>query len=100
MESLAEFKASSAVYSADIGSMAGGQVSMVTKSGANRFHGPVYEYLRNSYFDATAWGVNQTLSPFKKNQFGASLGGPIVHNKLFFFVNYEGIRQQARSCLT
>jgi hypothetical protein len=93
MESLAEFKASSAVYSADIGGMAGGQISMVTKSGTNAFHGSLYEYLRNSYFDATAWGLNQTLSPFKMNQFGASLGGPILHNKLFFFVNYEGVRQ-------
>ncbi|MBO0861992.1 MAG: TonB-dependent receptor [Chloracidobacterium sp.] len=93
MESLAEFKASSAVYSADIGSMAGGQISMVTKSGGNAFHGTLYEYLRNSFFDATAWGLNQTLSPFKMNQFGASLGGPIIHNKLFFFINYEGVRQ-------
>ena len=93
MESLAEFKVSSAVYSADIGSMAGGQIGMVTKSGTNAFHGSLYEYLRNSYFDATAWGLNQTLSPFKMNQFGASLGGPIIRNKLFFFINYEGVRQ-------
>jgi hypothetical protein len=93
MESLAEFKASSAAYSADTGSMAGGQISMVTKSGSNAVHGSLYEYLRNSYFDATAWGPNQTLSPFKMNQFGASLGGPIIHNKLFFFMNYEGVRQ-------
>ena len=99
MESLAEFKASSAVYSADIGSMAGGQISMVTKSGTNSFHGTLYEYLRNSYFDATAWGLNQTLSPFKMNQFGASLGGPIIHNKLFFFANYEGVRQSFDSQL-
>ncbi len=93
MESLAEFKGSSAVYSADVGSMAGGQISMVTKSGSNNFHGSFYEYLRNDYFDATTWGSNGVGSPFKMNQFGASFGGPIMHNKLFFFVNYEGVQQ-------
>jgi len=65
MESLAEFKVSSAVYSANIGSMAGGQISMVTKSGTNAFHGSLYEYLRNSYFDATAWGLPQQASPHR-----------------------------------
>ena len=92
LESIAEFKASSAVYSADIGGMAGGQVSMVSKSGTNDFHGSAYEYLRNSFFDATAFD-SPTLSPFRMNNFGASFGGPVIHNKLFVFVNYEGIRQ-------
>ncbi len=91
LESIAAFKASSAGYTADIGGMAGGQVSMVSKSGTNDFHGSLYEYLRNSFFDATAF---DTLHPpFIMNNFGASLGGPAIHNKLFFFVNYEGIRQ-------
>ena len=93
MESLAEFKGTSAVYSADVGSMAGGQISMVTKSGGNNFHGSFYEYLRNSYFDATTWASNNVGSPFKMNQFGVSFGGPVVRNKLFFFVNYEGVQQ-------
>ena len=91
MESLAEFKGSSAVYSADVGSMAGGQISMVTKSGTNNFHGSFYDYLRNDYFDAVPW--NGVPAPFKMNQFGASIGGPIVRNKLFFFANYEGSQQ-------
>ena len=92
MESLAEFKGSSSVYSADVGSMAGGQISMVTKSGGNEFHGSFYEYLRNSYFDATTWG-SSAVAPFKMNQFGASFGGPILKNKMFFFINYEGVQQ-------
>lgn len=92
LESIAEFKASSAVYSADVGGMAGGQVSMVSKSGTNDFHGSVYEYLRNSFFDAKAFD-SPSLSPFRMNNFGASFGGPAIRNKLFFFVNYEAVRQ-------
>src|SRR5215469_10987347 len=92
LESIAEFKASSAVYSADVGGMAGGQISMVSKSGGNDFHGSAYEYLRNSFFDAKAFD-SASLSPFRMNNFGASFGGPAIRNKLFFFVNYEGIRQ-------
>lgn len=99
MESLAEFKGSSSVYSADVGSMAGGQISMVTKSGGNQFHGSFYEYLRNSYFDAKAW-QSSAVSPFKMSQFGASLGGPIIHDKLFFFMNYEGVQQAFQQQLT
>jgi hypothetical protein len=91
LESIAEFKVSSGAYSADIGGMAGGQVSMVSRGGTNEFHGSGYEYLRNSFFDATAFDTIH--SPFRMNNFGASFGGPVLHNKLFFFVNYEGIRQ-------
>ncbi|MBO0721557.1 MAG: TonB-dependent receptor, partial [Blastocatellia bacterium] len=92
LESIQEFKASSAVYSAEIGGMAGGQVSMVSKTGTNSFHGSVYEYLRNSAFDARQFNAT-TVSPLKLNNFGASLGGPIIKDKLFFFANYEAIRQ-------
>jgi hypothetical protein len=91
LESLAEFKVSSAAYSADVGGMAGGQVSMVSRSGTNDFHGSAYEYLRNSFFDATAFDTPRL--PFRMNNFGASLGGPVIKNKLFVFTNYEGIRQ-------
>jgi hypothetical protein len=72
--------------------MAGGQVSMVSKTGGNKFHGSVYEYLRNSFFDARLFTL-PTVSPLGLNNFGGSLGGPIVHDKLFFFVNYEAVRQ-------
>jgi hypothetical protein len=98
MESLAEFKGSSSVYSADVGSMAGGQISMVTRSGGNQFHGSFYEYLRNSDFDAADWNSG-AVSPFHMNQFGASVGGPIVRNKMFYFANYEGVQQAYQSQL-
>jgi Carboxypeptidase regulatory-like domain len=91
LESIAEFKVSSGAYSADVGGMAGGQISMVSKSGTNSFHGSAYEYLRNNFFDATAFDSLRT--PFRMNNLGASFGGPAIKNKLFFFVNYEGIRQ-------
>lgn len=92
LESIAEFKASSAVYSADVGGMAGGQISMVSKGGSNDFHGSAYEYLRNSFFDAKAFD-STGVSPFRLNNFGVSFGGPAIHNKLFFFTNYEAVRQ-------
>jgi hypothetical protein len=92
LESIAEFKASSALYSADVGGMAGGQVSMVSRGGTNEYHGSAYEYLRNSFFDARAWNT-VSVSPFHLNNFGASFGGPAIHNKLFFFVNYESVHQ-------
>jgi len=72
--------------------MAGGQVSMVSKGGTNEFHGSLYEYLRNSFFYAHAFDT-PGVSPFRLNNFGASFGGPIIRNKLFFFVNYEAVRQ-------
>ncbi|HEX4068041.1 MAG TPA: TonB-dependent receptor [Acidobacteriaceae bacterium] len=92
MESIAEFRGSSALYSADVGGMAGGQISMVSKSGSNQFHGSFYEYLRNSFFDAKAFTAT-SVSPFRLNNFGVSSGGPIIHDKLFYFANYEAVRQ-------
>ncbi len=92
MESIAEFRASSAVYSADVGGMAGGQVSMVSRTGTNSFHGSLYEFLRNDFFDARLYTAS-SVSPLRLNNFGASFGGPAIKDKLFFFVNYEGIRQ-------
>jgi len=92
LESIAEFKGSSAVYTADIGGMAGGQIMMVSKSGGNDYHGSLYEYFRNSFFDAKAFD-STGVAPFRLNNFGASFGGPVIHNKLFFFTNYEAVRQ-------
>jgi len=92
VEAIAEFKASSAVYGADQGGTAGGQIEIVTKSGTSKFHGSAWEYLRNSMFDATTW--NSTGHPqLQLNNFGANLGGPALKNKLFFFANWEAYRQ-------
>jgi len=71
------------------------QVDVVTKSGTNKFHGSLYEFIRNDALDATEWtysGVHQT-SLLKRNQFGGTFGGPIKKDKLFFFFNYEGMRE-------
>jgi hypothetical protein len=92
MESIAEFRGSSSLYSADTGGMAGGQVSMASKSGGNDFHGSFYEYLRNSFFDARYFS-SASISPFKLNNFGLSSGGRIFRDKLFYFANYEGVRE-------
>ncbi|MFZ0747402.1 MAG: carboxypeptidase regulatory-like domain-containing protein, partial [Terracidiphilus sp.] len=72
----------------------GAFVNVVTRSGTNQFHGTAYEYLRNNDFDARNYfDVSPGPPPFHQNQFGASIGGPIKRNKIFFFGNYEGFRQ-------
>ena len=92
VEAIAEFKASSAAYSADQGGTAGGQIQIVTKSGTSQFHGSVWEYLRNSDLDAAPW--NSTGHPaLKLNNFGANLGGPVIKDKVFFFANWGAYRQ-------
>jgi hypothetical protein len=90
-DAVQEFKVQTGSYSAEMGGAGGGQVNIVTRSGSNNFHGTVYEFLRNGALDAhgfDAMGNNHLV----QNNFGASVGGPIVHNHTFFFVNYEGFR--------
>ncbi len=95
-DAVAEFRVLESNYSAEYGRNAGGIVSVVTKSGTNQFHGTAYDYVRNNYFDANTFFNNQQDLPvpvLKRNQFGVTLGGPILKNKLFFFFSYEGQRQ-------
>ncbi len=92
VEAIAEIKMSSAVYGADQGGSAGGQIEIVTKSGTNTFHGSAWEYVRNSMFDARPWG-SVGLPQLQLNNLGANLGGPAIKNKLFFFANWEAYRQ-------
>jgi outer membrane receptor protein involved in Fe transport len=97
-DSIAEFKVLENNYSAEYGRNAGGIVSVVTKSGSNQFHGTAYDYLRNNYFDANSFFNNQqnlAVPILKRNQFGGTIGGPILKNKLFFFFSYEGQRQSS-----
>lgn len=91
-ESIAEFRAQSAIYPAQYGGTTGGQIDVVSKTGTNRFHGSVYEFFRNDKLNARALFSTSQL-PLRLNQFGASLGGPIVKDHTFFFINYEGLRQ-------
>jgi hypothetical protein len=93
LDSVQEFRTTVVGVGADQGYSAGGQVSIVTKSGSNTFHGSVYEYNRNTLTTANSWGNNEAGTPrpaLVRNQYGASLGGPILKNRLFFFYNYEG----------
>src|SRR2546428_14679 len=94
-ETIKEFQIITNNYSAEYRSQAGAIVSAVTKSGTNNFHGSAYEFLRNDKLDAAKWEENKGggKSPFRRNQFGGSLGGPIIKDKTFFFSSYEGLRQ-------
>jgi hypothetical protein len=93
LESIAEFRVSDAVYTAEAGSAGGAQVNVVSKSGTNEFHGNTFYAVRNDALDARSPFDGATLPPFTLNQFGASFGGPVIRNKAFFYVNYEGLRQ-------
>ncbi|PYS98174.1 MAG: hypothetical protein DMF63_17300 [Acidobacteria bacterium] len=99
LENVQEFKADSNNYPAEFGTGTGGQVSVVTKSGTNQFHGSLFEYFRNDALDARNFFDNITAgipkSKLRLNQFGGSFGGAIVKDKLFFFGSYEGYRLRA-----
>jgi hypothetical protein len=84
-------------YSAEVGHSLGPQMNIITKPGSNAYHGEAFEFFRNDALDAQDYFTNTLTSPkvpLRMNQFGGNLGGPIIRNKLFFFANYEGIRQR------
>ena len=91
-ESIEEFSVVSSNYSASYGMTSGGVVNAMTRAGTNALHGSAYEFFRNDALDARGFFDTSKL-PFRRNQFGASAGGPVIKNKTFFFVNYEGLRQ-------
>jgi len=93
-----EFKVDNSTFSAEYGQSSGAVVNIATRSGANEFHGEVFEFLRNDVFDArNFFAFTATVPPpFHRNQFGGQLGGPIVRDKAFFFFSYEGLRQRQR----
>jgi outer membrane receptor protein involved in Fe transport len=95
VDAIQEFSVLTSNYSAEYGKTSGGVVNAITRSGTNDFHGSAYEFLRNSALDAKNYfeSAGATKASFKRNQFGGSVGGPIVKNKTFFFADYEGIRQ-------
>jgi hypothetical protein len=104
VESIQEFKLLTGNYSAEYGRYSGGQLSIVTKTGSNRIHGSTYEFLRNQATDAKPFFTQQGgVNPvFKQNTFGATVGGPILRDRVFFFYAYEGqrIRQQITGLAT
>jgi hypothetical protein len=94
LENVQEFRVDSNNYPAEFGTGTGGQISVVTKSGSNAFHGSIFEYLRNDALDAANFFDNiiGVKSKLRLNQFGGSVGGPIKKDKAFFFFSYEGYR--------
>src|SRR5712692_4375311 len=95
VESILEFQVITHNASAQYGRSMGGIINAASKSGTNAVHGDVYEFLRNSALDAKNFfdDPNSPIPPLRRNQFGAAVGGPIRHDHLFFFTNYEGLRE-------
>src|SRR5262249_54567819 len=102
INTVSEFKVDNSTYSAEYGRNSGAIVNIATRSGGNAYHGEAFEFLRNEAFDArnffntrlTANGQPNPQATFKRNQFGAAFGGPIVKDKTYFFLSYEGPRQR------
>ena len=98
MESVAEFRVNSGLAPAESGLGAGGNITVVSKSGSNAFRGSLFEYIRNDALDSAtkyvgADGKREAKQPLELNQFGGSIGGPLKSNKSFFFFSFEGLRQ-------
>src|SRR5262245_43793997 len=91
-----EFKIDNSTLSAQYGQSSGAVVNIATRSGGDRFHGELFEFFRNDALDARNFFdfASSQSPPFKRNQFGGNLGGPIINKKLFFFFSYEGLRQR------
>ena len=94
IDAVREFNVLTGTYSAEYGKRAGAQVTIVTQSGTNQFHGSFFEFLRNSALDARNFFDPVSVAPFRRNQFGGAVGGPIKKDRLFFFGNYEGFRHR------
>jgi hypothetical protein len=92
LDSVQEFRVTVAGEGPNLGRSSGGQVSLLTKSGTNQLHGSLYEYNRNTFFAANSWFNNNAgvpRTPLVRNQFGASVGGKVIPNRIFYFFNYE-----------
>jgi hypothetical protein len=107
VDSLQEFIVQTSMYDASQGRNAGGVVAAVTKSGSNRFHGNAYEFLRNTVLDANNFflngyenGVVTPRPTYRRNQFGGTLGGPLVKDRAWFFISYQGTRETNGTSLT
>ena len=94
VDAMQEFRIQTSSYAAEFGRTPGAQISIVTKSGSNQFHGTAFDYLRNDFFDARNYFDAPPLikPPLRQNDFGGVIGGPIIMNKTFFFFSYEGLR--------
>ena len=93
IDAVQEFKVQSGVYSAEFGRSIG-QINATTRSGTNEFHGALFEFLRNSHLDAKQWQQQGDKNPFRRNQYGFTLGGRLIRDRLFFLSNFEGLRDR------
>jgi hypothetical protein len=102
LDSIQEFRVQTGAFTTETGRASGGSVNVITKSGTNSFHGSLFEYLRNDALDARNFFARGAVQKDKRrqNQFGGSLGGPIIRNRLFFFTNYEGVRMSIGQIVT
>jgi hypothetical protein len=92
LDAIAEFRIITSNFDAEYGEFSGGQISVITKSGTNAFHGSAFEFLRNTDLDARNY-FSPTRGAFRQNQFGGTFGGPVHKDKAFFFIDYQGTRQ-------
>ncbi len=92
IETIKEFRVLTSAYSAQFSRVTGGAFNIITRSGSNSFHGSLFEFIRNDNFDARNF-FDLEKPEFRRNQFGFSLGGPVVKNRTFFFTSYEGLRE-------
>lgn len=92
LDAIAEFNIQKAIYAAEFGGKASATFSSVTKSGTNDIHGSAYEFFRNNVLDARNFFDPKDTPPYRQNQFGATVGGPVIRNKTFYFLGYEGLR--------
>jgi len=92
-DSVQEFRVITNSYGAEFGRFAGGVIDVITKSGSNSLHGSAFEFLRNDKLNANQWNVS-SKPPLRRNQFGGTLGGKIIADKLFYFGSYSGLRQR------
>ena len=103
-DALEEFRVETSAFGAQYGQFSAAVITVITKSGTNKFHGSLFEFNRNTDFNAFPWTAGQggpaVKLPYHRNQFGGTVGGPIKHDKAFFFFSYGGLRQVAGSLLT
>ena len=92
-DTIAEFRVNSSLYTAESGMAGGAQINLVSKGGTNEWHGSIFEFFRNDKLDAQNY-FDDVKNPFRLNQFGGNIGGPIIKNRTFIFANFEGMRQR------
>jgi hypothetical protein len=99
-DAIEEFRVETNNFSAQYGRMSGGVVSVLTRSGTNNWHGSLFEFYRDTAFNGNTWGNRGATPPLHRNQYGGTVGGPIIKDKTFFFFSYQGLRQVTSSFMT